>query len=1105
MQKMNRIDLWFLFLLFFCSEFSLIRNTHAEMSYLQMKGVHDVIRPEYHYLSPIHGFTALKTGALANFRFYGMFGEQNPKFPCDERFLKKNDCPQDAFSFILQRLFPSPDGFNFVANQVPSDVFSKLKPSTIGKVLGELSLQDPFQLGNSTEKSRLIERLIEITYQDSNPDGFKQNTINVRRKISQYKNTIREMKAIDSTLKSCPPEMRSQLNTRMNELTNVLKELEPEVVIRRRDLLKKQNLWKELAPFFEALVEAWQQNQSNTSFYPSHSVEKALLAYFWVKQNHKQDYLELFKGMPHIVKNEKVYLIEDLETTSGQQNQWLNQTYLFQDYIEWKSRFRNENPTPEQILEIEQNPEFSSFLAYSFHFVDRMLPPLLVYGDAAHKSLGRALGSRKYQVYPDCGETSLRNFFNILLFDKQSNSLNPEILIAVAEKHQLTLYSKISKNQKEKGLLGFYRRNRSLDTITDDGVRDDWSRRVVSGHSSVTYKKPKEEAEQSSVCEIKSGVTNLLNVIEELLGDSQEVNSLAQISKNGNDLLISASKKFDRICELFSRSDFHLDWRVKYQGNKKILADRGIELEFLINGTPTFSWEILNGHTLIRDLSEQESDWRVHVGKELASKLTPLSHSAHSSLPWYIHSDNFESIEKAFLSSQTRQEIQHMLYYLPLQSIETKQFALEKLFENFSMDLAFKDVVLKLFSTLPEEDTYSQSRVLNSALKNRLSYVQEIQRKYLENLSTPERKSEAALISAERGYLELLQTLALENIDLNGLDEIDRNLLLLAADQRHWDVVSWLAKHNPQWITEKDRFEDTAFHAVVREKNWHLVQLFAILAPYGLAGKNRDGETPFHLAVTTGSLEVIQFLHYHYPKVLLDKDDSDMTVLHFAAKRGDLSIVEFLYKKSPSALMEKNRRDETPFHLAVSSGNLEVVRFLADKNPNAFLVRDSSENTPLHLAVLTGNLKLVQFLEEKNHADLYKVNDDKMTPLHLAAEAGHLNIVQFLTVQNPDALFECDLFGRIPLHWAVYSGNLDMVQFLTKQNPYALRKKLDDGKTLFHLAAEAGSLEVVQFLNANIPELLNEQNEHGETTLQIAKQLRFKQIVSYLEKLGAHE
>src|SRR4051794_38098584 len=91
----------------------------AEIEYLQMKGVHALVKPEYEYLSPLQGFTLLKSGILKNMRFHGNY-QQNPA-----REDRRDDIAGDSTSKLIQILFPSPDGVNFVPNQVPSQPASQ--------------------------------------------------------------------------------------------------------------------------------------------------------------------------------------------------------------------------------------------------------------------------------------------------------------------------------------------------------------------------------------------------------------------------------------------------------------------------------------------------------------------------------------------------------------------------------------------------------------------------------------------------------------------------------------------------------------------------------------------------------------------------------------------------------------------------------------------------------------------------------------------------------------------------------------------------------------------------------------------------------------------
>src|SRR3954454_5726840 len=101
----------------------LIPSLHAEMNSLELRGVHELINPDYEYLSPVYGFTLLETKTLENRRFYGNYGPKKEGFGCLEKATRihellasNKDCPQDHTSELIQRFFPSQDGVNFVAN-----------------------------------------------------------------------------------------------------------------------------------------------------------------------------------------------------------------------------------------------------------------------------------------------------------------------------------------------------------------------------------------------------------------------------------------------------------------------------------------------------------------------------------------------------------------------------------------------------------------------------------------------------------------------------------------------------------------------------------------------------------------------------------------------------------------------------------------------------------------------------------------------------------------------------------------------------------------------------------------------------------------------------
>src|SRR4051812_27871134 len=81
-------------------------TTHADIDHTKLKGLSQLIRPEYQYLSPVHGFTLLKKGILENLYRYGNADEQTVR--------------------LIQTLFHAVDTVNFCTTRLPSNVSTYL-------------------------------------------------------------------------------------------------------------------------------------------------------------------------------------------------------------------------------------------------------------------------------------------------------------------------------------------------------------------------------------------------------------------------------------------------------------------------------------------------------------------------------------------------------------------------------------------------------------------------------------------------------------------------------------------------------------------------------------------------------------------------------------------------------------------------------------------------------------------------------------------------------------------------------------------------------------------------------------------------------------------
>ena len=543
----------------------------AEISYRDMKGVHAVLSPEYDYLSPVYGFTVLATKTLENLRFYGNYGSKIEDLGCLEKasrihelLVKNNDCPQDHMAELIQRLFPSQDGVNFVANQIDSDLVSHLTPELIGKVLGTLSQVHDEDLKDLKRREELSENLKKTLFEGLHSKRVKE--------------------------------------------------------------------------FSKLIVESMQESRGSSLTYSSHLLEQALLAFFWKKGDHRQDFLRLFQGMaqvnPKILRkgdalqefeNQKSYLKSDVHLTELQSEAQKNPGKVAEDFI--------------------QNPEKLALDMQEYSLLVKPLPPIFSYGQARHSSL-------EGKFYPDCGETSLRNFLNMVIYDPQNGKLNIDFLRNQAQKNpQLHLHP---------NLIEFYQKHSDPALAMTQAPRDEWSERVTSRHDGVTYLKPQEAPQ----CEINSqrsgglGLDNMMKVLDRLLFNRDF--SLSNYA--------SRAQKLDELCHTLSREGFNLSWmlegKTQEESHKKIneAKNDGIALIFSINGQASFIWGFHPGHFIVQEIHQKKESWKDRVGEEVAQKMTqgekPISPLL---LNWFVSSMNWDQ-----LTAQAHLNTAILPYALPL-------------------------------------------------------------------------------------------------------------------------------------------------------------------------------------------------------------------------------------------------------------------------------------------------------------------------------------------------------------------------------------------------------------------------------------------------------
>ncbi len=699
LKRMNVLPLLYIGIFF---EVSVSPPCFAEINYQDMKGVHDLVNPEFEHLSPIYGFTLLGTKTLENMRFYGNYGPKRQGLDCLEKLTrvhellaKNEDCPQDAISALIQRLFPSQDGVNFVANQINSDPISHLRPETVGKVLGQMARMEDSELESPEKTQEWIANLKDVLYEEMNPQSYY---VRLRKNAEvQLKNLIRR-----PAKKQC--DGCQKLQERIATIKIILKSFnpgsEPPALNSPKKGKGKERDFEEIASL---LVNALKESRGSSRLYPKHLPEQILLAYFWKKGNEKQDFIRLLKGMAHphsraasllnhspaillgILKNE-AFLEDD-----QQQQDFLAQKYTKTDFdlasLLVNLKGDSKKTVQRVVADFLDHPEKLVFYSHQDNLTNKSLAPILSYGVAKHSSLGGG-------GYADCGETSLRNFLNIVVYDPISEKFNARYLAQRQDKNP--------DQQINPNLILFYQKHSDPAASVNQAVRDEWSETITSRHEGVNYIKPAVTPQ----CEISSegsGIDNMMVVLDRLL-------NLPQVKKR--------SEHLDELCKTLSRHDFELSWNLrglpnKDQSNNLINEMKYADIEFSINGKSSFIWQFKKGHFVIQEIYGSRESWKDQLAQEVSKRIsretsreTSRSNTQFSPLLlyWFATEKNWDQLEVNSKLIKT-----NLIYSLPLSSNEVKLFAFQKIVQNH-LDTLYP-IAKRLQAQLPMDDSYTQKRL----------------------------------------------------------------------------------------------------------------------------------------------------------------------------------------------------------------------------------------------------------------------------------------------------------------------------------------------------------------------------------------------------------
>ncbi|BDU72098.1 ankyrin repeat domain-containing protein [Mesoterricola silvestris] len=484
----------------------------AEIPVEQAAGLYEQTDPGHRELSPLWGMVVARSGILRNLRFFGAYGpEPRTGLPRHPGLPGDRDHPQDPVAGVIQYLFPSPDGVNFVPNQRTKDP------------IGNLSR-------NREEGLRRILVLLEA--------------ITVRK----------------ARMGEVPSRAVEELGR------DAVRILEPTGV-------PGSGHDRILGDFASMLARAVQQEVADGGrAYPPRIVELALLGYAWKVADEAGELYRAF--MPHLLLGPAPPAFRAVDPPFMD-----SQLPGFLRRLDEQAAGLPTSVPPGEIA-----------LFLDAHNAQGPLPELLSYGMAGHHGAS----------YPDCGETSLRNFFNIA-FTRRG---------VFSEARFQALLQRFPPDGIEKLLeiQGFYHSFPRIQDQASQKARDAWSA-IVSQVNLPGDPLPVAYRDRThNLRGVERGPENLLNLVAHLIPDPV-LNLPWPESKAPHldrELALwrhAALGKVQRLCELVSQKDRVL--AVKETGGA-----RGNpffrSLVFTLDGEAAFAWEFWPGHYALRSLAEDD-------------------------------------------------------------------------------------------------------------------------------------------------------------------------------------------------------------------------------------------------------------------------------------------------------------------------------------------------------------------------------------------------------------------------------------------------------------------------------------------------------------------
>lgn len=317
----------------------------------------------------------------------------------------------------------------------------------------------------------------------------------------------------------------------------------------------------------------------------------------------------------------------------------------------------------------------------------------------------------------------------------------------------------------------------------------------------------------------------------------------------------------------------------------------------------------------------------------------------------------------------------------------------------------------------------------------------------------------------------------------NAMNNQQVNPLMIAAEKGYLDIVQTMLMHNEfrSTLNLQNSNGDTALHIALYKKNFDIALLLAQNGAFNIA--NRERLTPLLIiAAHKEHIDIAKEILKHFSNINY-QDRSGDTALHIALKKGNVDMAIYLIQNAAQNI--ENSARITPLMLAIKEQRAIAIKMLKYNTFHTNLnAQDPSGNSLLNIAIDKACFDIAVILVKLGA--LSTINIQRMTSLMVAIQKGSMDLVEEMLKHDTflQSINVQDVAGNTALHIAMQNKNDWFAQVLLEHgaNNIANFAGKTPGNIAFTLRKHIVLSDMYRLKKIDI----NARDENGNTLLHTA-------------------